>query len=891
MKKIFLVLMTFYVVSLLFSFSSAYNFNGTVYNISGVALNNTVVNVSIRALDFTVIGSNSSTTNASGAFNFNVTDNTTWLYQTSVTYSQDGAVQFIGQNLPFFDYYMATQLSGISFYLRPAGTINITAYNASWAPTMFQYKIIDTQLGFPISDGFTSYVSNVVVTVPRDRNYSIMIFPNQSLPVFFDWTNFSSPNSYNMSSISKYSNYNITTRTLHKEFNTSMSMSRVTGYFKNMTNPIEGWNSLSIVPYLLEPGNAVFIDNGDMPYNMSAFWQMMGQANQTGDFYNISGAGVGYFNITLPAPAEGANYLFFGAALNGSHYYGGYVNLTNLSYGASGRTVNISLYGLTGNRENISMNSANNWQEVNITTLRKSVTLLNASNVSLSGLSANVETTLDYSSYGSMEFTLVSDINQDKSANFSLPLLNVTGIKEINIYTQQYAPRRASFTTAQVNSALNVTLKSFTPGEIDGSIASSNLFMALYYSNASCDVPNPTRACQIGSTENMQDSNPMKSIMGGGKVSFRMGTGNISVHYVNVDMLASGPPDALFDDSTTNGSSGDSFSAALRFGSGGPDIYDFILVAFPYSDASGGLNENSSVNISVKYFYDDNWQLIWNSTVNGTDASALAGNFSHYSLFQNDWQVLMNANNTCGSNQTLVASAPCFINKSENKIWLRIPQFSGTGPSVTGSVVSAISSSSSSSSSSSATAEGGKTEDDKVILDEGEEVIQQAPEEIVYDPGVESFDDFGDWVESGTHSVDAEEGSMYTFTFISSDYQEEEHFITVQDVNIEQSSVTLLIQSEPQEIILFLGTGREVDLNADGENDLLIVLDSLSSEGIASLQFSKLDTWIEREQGDVESVEEVSSGSSVWLLVGALLLFVVTVLLLYFSFIRTKNKG
>lgn len=873
-----------------FSFSEAYEFNGTVYNLSGVALNNTLVNITLRDQTFTVVGSNSTTTNASGWFNFTVTENTSWLYQPVITQSENGAVQFIGQSLPAFDFYLFRELENMKFYLRPAGTINITAYNSSWALQSFRYMIQDQQLDYPVAELFASTTTNALVSVPRDRNYSLMIFPDGSLPVFYDWNNFSSDASYNLSTISKYSNYNVSSRTLHKEFNLTLSLVRATGYMNNVTGPIDSWSNLTVVPLLLMPNNVIPFDDADLPYNMSYFWTFMGQGSQTGDKYNVSSPGTGYYNITLPSSAEGANYLLFGTGFTNSNYYGGYANLS-VSYGASASIRNISMYGLTGNRENVSLTDPSNGQEVNISTARKSVTLLNQSNATLSSFSASVRTVVNYSAYGGIQFTFSSDIDQDKPTNFSLPLLNVTGIERMEVLTQQFAPKKTSFTTAQVNSALNITLKTFTPGEIDGSIAASNLFMALYFSNSSCDLPSPPNACQIGSSDNMQTNEPMKAIMGGGKVSFRMKTGNISVHYVNVDMLASGPPDALFDDSTTNASSGDSYSTAMRFGSGGPDIYDFILVGFPYSDATGGLNENSTVNISVPYFYSETWGLIWNTTVNGTDASALAGNYSDYVAAQSVWSVLMNPNTTCGTSQTsITASAPCFINKSTNEIWLRIPHFSGTGPKVVGSTATATtSSSSSSSSSSSAAAEGGKSDDDEEIIEE-EEIIRQAPEIIGSAVAVESLeqslDAFDDWMESGGHSVDAQEGSVYTFTFLSSNYQEEEHSITVQEVNVEQASVTLLIQSEPQEVILFLGTGKEVDLDGDGRGDLDITLDSLSSEGVATLFFVKLEPWYSREQ-NIPREELVEERSSLWI-VWVLIALVVVALFIVFVM---KRKG
>src|SRR3989344_2044323 len=78
-----------------------------------------------------------------------------------------------------------------------------------------------------------------------------------------------------------------------------------------------------------------------------------------------------------------------------------------------------------------------------------------------------------------------------------------------------------------------------------------------------------------------------------------------------------------------------------------------------------------------------NWTApIWSSS-NGTNASAFAGNFSHYSAKQDDWQVLMGQNNCTRTASELNASRPCYIDTTNNKIWIRLPHFSGTSPQAT----------------------------------------------------------------------------------------------------------------------------------------------------------------------------------------------------------------
>ncbi|MEK6879771.1 MAG: PGF-pre-PGF domain-containing protein, partial [Nanoarchaeota archaeon] len=284
--------------------------------------------------------------------------------------------------------------------------------------------------------------------------------------------------------------------------------------------------------------------------------------------------------------------------------------------------------------------------------------------------------------------------------------LNVTGLKEINLFVGggNYAPKRISPTFTQLiidnnrsGNFSNITIGGFDPQAIGTALASSAISMNLYFSNSSCDVPNPISSCLIGgSSSTMTSFNPMSSIIGGGKLSFRMGTGGILVHYVNVDMMASGPPDALFDSSTTNSGAGSSFNNAIRFGSAGPTVYDYVLVSIPYSDTVGsGLDEDQPVTMSIPALYDENWNVIWNSTINGTSSAALAGNFSHYANRQGEWTYLLNET-TCGVDvNALNVSKPCYLDTGNNRIWIRLPHFSGTGPSAGGTVrVSASSGSS-----------------------------------------------------------------------------------------------------------------------------------------------------------------------------------------------------
>ena len=80
-NKIYLIFAAFLIFAFSISLASAiFQFNGTVTDENGIALNNSVVNITIRTMaGWAVVNTNSTTTNASGWFNLSV-DNSSVLY-------------------------------------------------------------------------------------------------------------------------------------------------------------------------------------------------------------------------------------------------------------------------------------------------------------------------------------------------------------------------------------------------------------------------------------------------------------------------------------------------------------------------------------------------------------------------------------------------------------------------------------------------------------------------------------------------------------------------------------------------------------------------------------------------------------------------------------------
>jgi len=682
------------------SFVSAWDFYGYAYDINGTALYNVTVNITFWTIGGgapTLVGSNATTSNAIGWFNQTIHENSSYFYKPVIRHFEqnktDGStpIDYVGQSLPWFPFGEFNDTTDINFYLREAGTINITILNRTGGRDYFYYQIKDTKLGYPIEEDWNTMTNEAILYLPIDRNYSIMVYPNQSVPVSFNWNNFSSVDSYNITT-TNLSQYTNTTHTLQYQFNCTDNGVYVTGYIQNSSgDDFADWNEFTVITYLLEPGNMVYLGQ-TFPYNMS-----FGPEHNASDSYNLTS---GFFNISLPGATETSNIILFATARNGSSYYGGFRNLT-LDYSSSDAEINFTMYPLmsidwASANSNITMDDFGAGGKRNVSTARQAFNLVNTTNETLESVDAHIEIIVDYSDYNCTEFTFMTDLSNE-NGTFYVPLINETGVKEMNIYTTGYAPKRvATMTASEIGVNPNITMASWNPRDMEGDLNEEDIFIEFYISSSTCDVPNPDEGCQIGAfgpdeEQERENFSPLSAIIGGGKLSFRMGYGGIKIHYVNVDMLASGPPDIAFDSAATESKpSGGAFSSALRFGSMGPTIYDYVLVSIPYTQGStsvAGLDESEDVNMSLPLFYtgDDVDILIWNTATNGTNGTLLAGNYSHYSTYSSEWETLM-GNNTCVTNVNLFnATNPCYIDTTNDRIWIRIPHFDGNEPSISGS--------------------------------------------------------------------------------------------------------------------------------------------------------------------------------------------------------------
>ncbi len=670
-KKYFKKFLFFLVVAGLLAFSlpfasAAFNFTGIVYNATGSALNGTNVTINIYVQPSISANTTISTlTNTSGHFVLEVNNsfsNSTFSFKPVLRKfaANNIDITHVGQILPDFPYSEFSTLSSVSFYLKEGVIINVSAFNETGSVMTFNYMVKDAKLGYPIESSFdaNSLATNFTVYVPIDRNYTIMIYPQNSFPVGYDLTSFAENNTYQTSANNNPWHVDL-------RFNTSNVLRRVSG---NVTlNGSAAFQEFNIIAYLLESASIAYQDN-PLPYNISAW---VGET----DVYNN---GTGFYNITLPGAVMGARILLFATVRKNDIYYGAFRNITLNNSNIEITPFHFDLKELLGRPTNITVTSAAGG---NVTVGSKKLTFQMLSNgTALSNAHTEVRITYSTVCTNCSNFTWMDDLSASSGGNLTFFLLN-SSIKEMDIYPPTVAPKRTIFSAAELASdPVTINFTAFNPGEIDSAeaLAESAMEIGMYQSSATCSVPYPEDSCSLLNGTQLDQFNPLTVILGGGKLDFmiRMRSNNLTVKYIDVDLIASGPPDALFDSSANSTGSGADLDAAWRFGSAGPEIYSRVLLGIPYASS---IDESAPFRILLNNLYDEDWNSIWNATsnANGENYNTVAS--GDYASFNRSWFNSSERGMACSLTN---ASADCYVNTTFNMIWLKIPHFSGIGPTV-----------------------------------------------------------------------------------------------------------------------------------------------------------------------------------------------------------------
>jgi len=437
---------------------ATHEFYGYTMNASNKSqsMNNTNVTFTIYSDMFgdNVFKKYTTNTNSNGWYNItNISFPSTYLFDINlVKYNETTSnnADYVGPSIPKFQRNQLTGegeergecLQNVSFYLKKGATLNISAHNGSgiWGSSTFSfYQVKDKSLGFPIVEGFTSEgaqgVNNFTANIPADRNYTVMIYPDEGMPVSLD------VNSDNLSG--GYFSYT---------FNISETNNRLTGYLNTSSGDVN-FSSVHILIYLLEPGRMIFLGE-----HASALFNMSGD-----DSYNKAS---GFYNISVPGTPETTNAIIMPVAYNKSNgtvrdgnYYGGFESVELNMTGPPEK--NFTLVKFKSDHDN--PDSLNYWGNAsgNISVPKVVFSVFNSENQSVDSL--HVEIQLDYSVLNMTNFTLM--IDGSASVDVAAPLLDGVGIKKMNIFSQSGgAPMKKKFTNSSLpgvgnGSSVNLTLR------------------------------------------------------------------------------------------------------------------------------------------------------------------------------------------------------------------------------------------------------------------------------------------------------------------------------------------------------------------------------------------------------------------------------------------------
>ncbi|MEK6852439.1 MAG: hypothetical protein AABX59_01040, partial [Nanoarchaeota archaeon] len=367
----------------------------------------------------------------------------------------------------------------------------------------------------------------VEAALPANRNYTVVMWNEQETP----------PRVRQVGNVSAYNNNLVIV-----QMNFTTQLFNIYGFLNVTGSSAEGCYNLFNYMYI---SSMVPSDTRQSPLPTDTF-------NKTTCFYNLS----------LPGP--GIDYLI-----------AAYANTTNEYFGAFGKVtldantqLNLNLTGLAGNYTNTSY----------LNTSMNAFNFISATDNGSAGR-AHIEVFVNYSGTAIRWF-----VEGDRSTGaIKIPLLNSSSAT-LKVFSQDAAPREIKYTGLYLvqNPIINITLRGFDMHEPNGTTGGlmSKVKIEFFKSNSSCDIPSPSGACLVSNFSNAAEFDPMKALLGGA-ISIRMTQTdtNVIVHYVNVDLIASGPPDAVYNDEAhADKSSGSTIDQVWRFGSLGPKVYDRVLI-------------------------------------------------------------------------------------------------------------------------------------------------------------------------------------------------------------------------------------------------------------------------------------------------------------------------
>jgi len=791
-------------------------------------------------------------------------------------------------------------LNGSTFYLQDASTLNLTAANSTGDIINFGYEVTDQLLGFPIESNVFGNVSSADIVVPSGRDYSVMMLRDFSQFPVADGnctTEFLSsgpdqcpaPPKSNSTIGATWSTLT-SGATTNVQINLTVSKIYVYGCIAiadgnnnteiNVTNIIPRllpWSGFVITSMKADDNSINITDNKTILNAPFVEWET--------EFCNKLGAAntTSFYNLSLLANSE---YMleFYGknstASLEGEEGNpgsGGW-NLAafqNLSTGTSDMYQNITLYRLVG--DYVESTEKNTSQMI--------VNIQNATGDAIPTQIGHVQIKVKHDVFGTINYII--EETSITNGTFYFPILNNSNWAKIYVFGQNSPPKERTLDlTVSEN---NITLISVDFSEngdkgirttsssgdfttLETNATGYNLELEFLRTDGVCDVVNPGENCII--TEmNATSFNPLKALVAG-KVNMRLkfSTSGTSLLFHQFDMFSAKQPpmSSVINTAPLTSSSN---SQIWEFGSFAPsDAYKNVTIAMPYSDDDGSttyVNDSNTVYVSLPLLYEESstdqnaWIVSWNRTrgdtgVNLTDA-LIDYNDTAFSGF------LSSTGIECSSSN---AAAVCFIDNSNNTIYITVPHFSGTSPNVAGTTPDAGTPASS-------TSPGGgnlpATETwSKTIILSNEEFTAGATKEL----GTK---------ERATFKIDGTE-----------------HQVGVTEVTA--TSVKIKVSSDPQEATLSIGDEKKFEVTNDTFYDISVKLDSITSNK-ASLTIKSIHEEIKAEEQKEEKKEEKKVGEVIeefktenpWLfwtiVVVVIVIIVATIAYILYKKKRYSKKG
>jgi len=633
-------------------------------------------------------------TDASGTVNISVIVPTepqlyTGPFQLKMTgYDENNNAIWTAPPIPPFPAEVITNfLEGQTLYLVPASTVYIVATNESAGePTMYMANfsggITDDKFGSSF-DSFwpPTQTTNRTVVLAKGRNYTLTI-----MKMWDDQTNLGVPpltaTIYD-TNLSENSVFSIVVNILTSE-------KYVTG---NVTTADQN-PDVVITDIFLYPAGSGMIP-GNMPpmqimSNPDDFKGTLGY-NITYPVLNSTETNTTEYNLTMIGSSNGLNYVVGIFGRNGTandpnaQYYGIWQNFT-----ASNDTqFDFDLQPLSGGY-------AAGGTAIPLNTTFINIILIHNQSGTMTGITqgggAGILTIKNHDRSGG-KITLQVMAQPDSEGSFKFPILQGSNAT-FQMFNKQFAPKELIINTSATNGLNEFELKSFDmrqPGADgqSGAEITGETFMAFYSYNAACNVQIPNaEACQLFNFTHNPDGgqqarfNPLRFMMGEKVNMMIVPPSGPSVYMIDVDLMASGPPDFNPPSGAeAEGMQGTRFSQLWKLGSTVPKmVFSYAYVGLPYQ---ANQLSTSAINITLEKLYDSNYNTLWNIGDYATSDSAMDALPEDFQDFLPSYACYFNVSEPCQCSVT-DTSGLCYINESNKRIYLNILHFSGDSPNVTG---------------------------------------------------------------------------------------------------------------------------------------------------------------------------------------------------------------